>query len=288
MPPREQAAMNMRAAILLLLATAVLPACGRPGASLDDNEDAATDTSGPGEPSEDAGGDAGVFVGEDPTDFPASCDPFAQDCPRGEKCVPYASGLGGWDRNKCVSVLGDQAASESCVYDGNEAATDNCDATSLCWDVAETDDGELLGTCHLMCQGSFDNPTCPADQECLFGSAGVVGVCEPVCDPVEQDCVEGTSCYWAVEDFLCMAPHRQVPVGDVCGFHKDCQAPAACMASELLPSCASSGCCAPFCDLDATEDPCDLLLAGTSCEPWFVEGTAPAGSEHIGVCLLAP
>ena len=35
------------------------------------------------------------------------CDPYAQDCPEGEKCVPYASTGSDWNANKCVAIMGD-------------------------------------------------------------------------------------------------------------------------------------------------------------------------------------
>ena len=71
------------------------------------------------------------------------CDSFEQDCPEGEKCVPYGSTGGNWDANKCVPVMGDQEPGEPCWWGGVVEATDNCDETSACWDVWDVD-GELV------------------------------------------------------------------------------------------------------------------------------------------------
>ena len=69
----------------------------------------------------------------------SECDSFLQDCPAGEKCVPYASSGGTWDHNKCVPVTGDLGEGEACVSEGPVFATDDCDAATTCWDMREID-----------------------------------------------------------------------------------------------------------------------------------------------------
>jgi hypothetical protein len=52
-------------------------------------------------------------IWEVPSDYgtaPHSCDPFAQDCPAGEKCVPYDLAGNNWNANKCAAVVGDRGA----------------------------------------------------------------------------------------------------------------------------------------------------------------------------------
>src|SRR5690606_27697788 len=118
--------------------------------------------------------ETGDFVVE-PDTFPESCDSFEQNCPSGEKCVPYASSGDLWDATKCVPVLGDQGVGEPCNYDGLAKATDDCDATSICWGFAELiPDAELVGTCHALCSGSLDTPECPPASECLISGSGVI------------------------------------------------------------------------------------------------------------------
>ncbi len=130
----------------------------------------------PGGEGSDEGGDDGL--GFTPTSDIAQgsiCDPFAQDCPEGEKCVAYASTGGQLDSNKCVPVGGEQQAGEPCIYGGVVEATDDCDALANCWDV----DAQLQGTCAAFCMGTADSPSCPPGTSCLIAFDGSVNLCLP-------------------------------------------------------------------------------------------------------------
>lgn len=214
------------------------------------------------------------------------CDSFMQDCPDGEKCVPYASNGGSWDANKCVPVMGDQAVGEPCSYAGAEEGTDDCDATSMCWDVMDID-GELVGTCTPFCQGSADMPECPEGSTCNLTGDGVVTLCFSNCDPLLQDCNEGLACYWANNDFNCIFTTQDIPPGEPCGFLNDCVAGNICLDAAVLPSCNGSACCSPFCNLELPDQTCDVL-PGTTCVPFFEQDTAPPGDEDVGVCIVPP
>lgn len=213
------------------------------------------------------------------------CDPFAQDCPDGEKCVPYASTGDSWDANKCVPVTGDQATDEPCVYGSVIEATDDCDATGMCWDVMDVD-GEWVGVCTAFCTGTADMPECPEGSQCLYGN-GPIYLCIYTCDPLVQDCNEGLACYWANNDFNCIFTTQDIPVGEPCGFINDCALGNNCISADSLPSCAGSACCSPFCDLELGDQPCDVL-PGTACVPFFEQNMAPPGYENVGVCVLPP
>jgi hypothetical protein len=228
------------------------------------------------------------FVPEFDVIICGTCDSYAQDCPEDEKCVPYSSTGGSWDANKCVPVLGDQAPGEPCHYDGVVEATDDCDATSACWDVAEVD-GEVIGTCAPFCIGTADDPECPDspgcdDYSCLISGSASINLCVTTCDPLVQDCSQGLACYWADTDFNCIFTTEDVPIGEVCGFINDCIGGAVCTGSELLPNCAGASCCTPFCDPAAIVDTCPELLAGTSCQVFVEYGDGCA----VGSCLTAP
>jgi hypothetical protein len=212
------------------------------------------------------------------------CDPFAQDCPDGQKCVPYGSSGGTWDANKCVPVLGDQAPGEPCIYGGTVEATDDCDATSHCWAVIEVD-GEAVGTCHAFCTGSGDMPECPPGSACLISGSGNINLCIPTCDPILQDCNEGLACFWAYNGFNCIYTTQDIPPGEPCGFINDCVEGSGCFTAEVLPSCADSACCSPWCEVGGGDGPCEAL-PGTTCVPFFEQGMAPFGYEHVGVCIL--
>jgi hypothetical protein len=209
------------------------------------------------------------------------CDPFAQDCPEGEKCVPYASNGGWWDDNKCVPVLGAQPAGEPCTYAGRVEATDDCDATSMCWNV----DDEGIGTCHAFCMGTADNPSCPDGFTCPITSDGTINVCIAICDPLLQDCDEGLGCYWANVDFNCISTTQDLPPGAPCGYVNDCAPGNICLDATVLPDCLGSACCSTFCDVNLGPGQCDVL-PGTTCVPFWEQGLAPDGYEHIGVCIV--
>ena len=224
------------------------------------------------------------FVPESDDTVFYDCDSFLQDCPEGEKCVPYGSTGSQWDAQKCVPILGDQGVGEPCVYDGVVPATDDCDASSYCWNAMEVE-GELVGTCHALCTGSHDAPMCPPGSNCSINGDGTITLCIPTCDPLAQDCEAGLGCYWSGTDFSCIFTTEDIPAGEPCGYFNDCMGGNLCVNTEDLPACEGSACCAPYCDLDLGDGPC-AVLPGTSCVAFFPEGTAPDDYEHIGVCIV--
>jgi hypothetical protein len=231
----------------------------------------------------------GSFVGPSDDFFHLpECDPFLQDCPHGEKCVPYASSGETWDDVKCVPVLGDQATGEPCVFGGIVEATDDCDATSFCWPETEVD-GEMVGTCLDFCGGSLDTPECPEGSECLISSDPVVTLCFPMCDPVAQDCADGLGCYWSGTAFNCIwtANPPGVAPGQPCEFVNECEPGSVCADAAVMPNCEGTGCCASFCDLDLGDAQC-AGVPDTLCVPFWEQDMAPAGFEHVGICVVEP
>jgi hypothetical protein len=237
-----------------------------------------TETSSAEQP-DDSGGPltSNGFVPDE--DFPtlSNCDSFLQDCEPGQKCVPYASTGGNWDANKCVPVLGDGKIGDPCTYDGAVEATDSCDATSMCWNVADVD-GEPIGVCTAFCSGTPDDPECPVGSSCSISCDGSLNVCNPNCDPIAQDCL-GLGCYWVGTSFQCVFTADEHGDGEPCGFINDCHPGLACVTSEVVPGCEGSACCAAFCDLGAS----NCTLPGTACMPWFEEPVP--GWENVGICI---
>lgn len=224
------------------------------------------------------------LVDADPT---PNCDPFTQDCPDGEKCVPYASSGGAWDANKCVAVMGEQAPGEPCVYGGLTESTDDCDATSFCWNVEEVD-GEMLGTCHGFCEGTADMPECPEGYHCPISSDGPINLCFQTCDPIAQDCQDGLGCYWDNRAFACIFTQEPgIADGQPCGYINDCLPGSFCVDGAVVPACNGSACCVPFCDLGLGDAQC-AGVPGTFCVPFWEQGLAPAGFEQVGVCVFEP
>lgn len=216
---------------------------------------------------------------------PSECDPFAQDCPVGEKCVPASTDVDpDFDVNKCVPVLGDQAAGEPCVYGGYVESTDDCDESSFCFEVMEVA-GELLGTCRSFCEGTADTPLCPPGTFCPIMAEGSLILCIPTCDPIAQDCDEGLGCFWGSYAFLCIVPTEDIPAGEPCGYLNDCALGHLCVDATALPSCAGSACCTQFCNLPDGDAGC-VAQPGTVCAAFFEMGMAPEDYEHVGLCII--
>ncbi len=210
------------------------------------------------------------------------CDQYAQDCPEGEKCVPYSSSGGGFDDLRCVPVLGDQAPGEVCEYDDRSSATDDCNATSYCWYVEDH-----VGECVALCLGAPDDPECPPGSNCKFTAEDVYSLCIPNCDPLAQDCGEDLGCFWTGigTTFDCNFRTEDTPVGEYCGVPNDCAPGLVCLENELLPECEDGNwsCCTAFCDLAEGDAACEQAVPGTVCTP-FVDD--PPESEIVGVCVL--
>jgi hypothetical protein len=207
------------------------------------------------------------------------CDPFVQDCPEGEKCVPYDATAGGsWDANKCMAVTGDQATGEPCVYGGLMDATDDCDATGICVDR----DGDTLGTCHAFCMGTADQPECPDNLLCEIAEYGTVALCVEQCNPLLQDCEPPLGCYWEDTGFHCL-PGGEWPIEDPCSYVNDCPPGNMCVDASLLPICVGEACCTSLCEVGLDDNLC--LIPGSACVPFFEQGTAPEGLELLGLCL---
>jgi hypothetical protein len=137
---------------------------------LPDLDDSSDDESESDDGSEATDVDSGSLFFIESTDTPGcECDPFAQDCPEGEKCVPYASTGETFNANKCVPVTGTAEPGDACTHDGDVVATDDCDAQSVCWN----------GTCAPFCDGTADDPVCSEGSWCLIGYEGSVNLCLP-------------------------------------------------------------------------------------------------------------
>ncbi len=245
-----------------------------------------TDEAGSTTPSEESTSDDAsatfVPIEEDLSHQP--CDSFAQDCPPGEKCVPFSANGTTWDDNKCVPIMGDQQVGETCWWGGLVDATDNCDASSICWNTQEIA-GELIGTCLMICQGTADTPECPPMSSCIVADDGPIAICMPICDPLVQDCGEGLACYWSSSSFNCIATSEDLATGEPCGFINDCAAGNFCVDGLALPSCMGAACCTPYCDLQLGDADC-LAQPGTACVPFFEPGLAPPAYENLGLCVV--
>ena len=230
----------------------------------------------------------GGFI-PDPTDTGGGaieCSVWDQDCPDGEKCAAWANDGGtAWNATRCVPVDPTPAApGEACTVEGSGVSgVDNCDETSMCWDV----DGETnVGVCVALCEGSEDAPTCaPAGTSCSISNEGVLILCLPICNPLADECGAGAGCYPVGGTFQCApdASGGSGQPGDECQFINACDDGNACINPSGVPDCGGGGCCSSLCLLGDDSE----CLPGQECIPWFAEGATPdACLEGVGVCSI--
>jgi hypothetical protein len=219
-----------------------------------------------------------------------SCDLWSQDCPRGQKCAPWANDGGNvWNATKCAPLdpsprpLGDPCTVEG----GATSGIDNCEVGGFCFAV---DPITHMGTCIALCSGSESDPECPASTECMVANDGALPICLPPCDPLADVCVVDEACRpasYGANTFFCL------PVGIVVGCHDlgGCGFDELCVPPDLHPDCGEDeGCCTTWCDLidPVTADAqCDMQLPGSVCTPYLVDDAPVPGHETLGYCGTA-
>ena len=231
----------------------------------------------------------GTFI-EDPDGGPVQfeCSIFAQDCPPGEKCMPWANdGGGSWNATRC-SPIDDSPAQvgDVCTVEGSGVSgIDSCDISTMCWDVdPETNEG----VCIELCSCTEENPVCNTPNTvCSISNDGVLPLCLPVCNPLDPaSCGEGEGCY-ASGDFFQCAPDASggAGAGEQCMFVNGCEAGSACVTGAAVPGCAGAFCCSDLCNPADGDTAC---LEGQSCLPWYDAGAAPDEClGEVGVCAAA-
>ncbi|KIG12352.1 hypothetical protein DB30_01543 [Enhygromyxa salina] len=258
--------------------------------TVSDSSSSETETStmgdGDGDTSDQSSNASLSFYACAPTDdwWVSDCDPFAQDCPEGEKCVPYASTGSNLDSNKCVPVTGSQAAGEPCAYGGVVEASDDCDQDSHCFHIEEND-GSATGTCTAFCKGTPDDPLCEEGSACLIDYDGSLTLCLDTCHPLMQDCVDGHACKWLGNAFLCeLESDNAAATGDPCDDVNTCASGNLCADVDFVPGCQGGSCCTEFCDTADQNFVCSNPQ--TECVPFFEEPEMqPPGFETIGLCV---
>lgn len=220
------------------------------------------------------------------------CDPFAQDCPSGAKCMPWAAdGGASWNATHCVPIAADAVGvGEPCMVEGSVVSgIDDCDGTSMCYYV---DGVEGFGLCVPFCTGAPMQPVCAAGAVCSAANDGVLNICRPLCDPLAQDCALAGSCLPTPDraQFVCVLDGSGDggSSGAACEFANACRPGLVCADPSTVPGCdASVGCCSPLCDLAAAEGSEQCTIGGgQECVPWFDPGTAPDAYANVGVCAL--
>ncbi|MCB9703657.1 MAG: hypothetical protein H6711_17310 [Myxococcales bacterium] len=217
----------------------------------------------------------------------AMCDVWAQDCPEGEKCMPWANdGGSSWNALKCTPVDPNPGqAGDACTVEGNAVSgIDSCDKGLLCWYVNDMN----MGSCLPMCTGTEDAPMCPADSVCDVTNEGTLILCLPTCDPLLVDCPDNQICFFSdlAGKFICDfdASGEDGKYGDPCEYINVCDPGLFCADASVVPGCQAAGCCSEYCDINLPN-----TCAGApeqECVPWYEEGMAPPGLEHVGGCAI--
>ncbi|MEM9459570.1 MAG: ribulose phosphate epimerase [Myxococcota bacterium] len=217
----------------------------------------------------------------------APCDLFAQDCPAGQKCMPWANDGGtAWNAYRCSPIAENpgQPGDECTVEGSGVSGVDDCELAAMCWDV---DPDTNIGTCVAMCTGDESDPQCE-DPDTTCVNVNIV-LCLPVCDPLLQDCPEGQACYGIDDDYTCApdASGEMGVFGDPCEFINACDPGLFCANAVAVPNCQGSiGCCSEFCDLDepSGDAQCSGQAGGQECLA-MTDNPQP-GYEAVGGCAI--
>lgn len=238
----------------------------------------------------DTGGATFLIMPDGGTMGTKECSVWDQECPAGQKCMPWAdNGSTAWNATKCVPV--DDAMDmpgDACTVDGSAVSgLDSCALGVLCWDVKPD---TMSGTCVAMCKGPESSPTCDLDSSCFISNDGVLTLCLPKCDPLTQDCASENLCIPNPQmqaEFTCVldASGDKGTTFDPCEYVNACDKGFYCATPAAGMECNAdaTGCCLPFCDVT---DPPMCPGTGQSCVPWYEMGSAPPGGENIGLCTL--
>ena len=233
-----------------------------------------------------------IPMGDIPPMNEKECSVWNQDCPDGQKCMPWANnGSTAWNATKCVPVSREKGQpGDACTVEGSAVSgLDSCDLGVLCWDVKPD---TMKGTCVAQCMGPESDPSCDAESSCFISNDGVLTLCLPKCDPLTQDCANENLCIpnpQNPEEFTCVldASGDMGQTFNPCEYVNSCDKGFFCAATASGKECDvnATGCCLPFCD--TSEMPATCPGEGQECVPWYepIE-TAPPGLENVGLCTL--
>jgi hypothetical protein len=138
-----------------------------------------------------------IYGAPDAGGSPLECDVQKEDCPAGQKCMPWVNDGGSkWNALKCVPVDADPVpVGEACEAPGGGlTGIDNCDKHVMCFEVSGT-----TGVCRAMCESS----TCEPGFNCFIANEDILQLCLPACDFNMPDCPPGSTCLPVLEGGVC-------------------------------------------------------------------------------------
>lgn len=233
----------------------------------------------------DGSGSTGDMTPETTGSDIVECSTFDQDCPEGDKCMPWADGGTTWNAHGCFPVDPSPAGmGESCTFESSTASGfDTCAEGLMCW---RNDAQSTTGQCRALCAGSPEVPLCPSQTSCVTTNDGWLNVCFPSCDPLGNDCSGSEGCYPFEATYACLpdSSGNGGANGDECEGVNSCDPGLVCIGIAGSEDCSpdAAGCCTPFCDLDGD----DVCQEAQTCYPLYPEGRAPAGHEDVGICVV--
>lgn len=197
------------------------------------------------------------------------CDIWQQDCPDGEKCMPWAGNGGNiWNATRCSPLDPMPAAvGDPCTVEGSGVSgIDSCGIAAMCFGVdPETNEG----TCAALCTGNVAMPICADGLSCLWSFNESVPICLLPCDPLAPDCgtdacalEEQAGTFWCVPATMV----GETSYGETCDAPFTCGSDFVCTAAEHVPECAAESCCTTRCD-PAMPQPCPDEASGQTCLP---------------------
>ncbi|WAS93512.1 hypothetical protein [Nannocystis punicea] len=223
---------------------------------------------------------AGPLKAADEPSLAEPCDIYAQDCPEGQKCTALGAS---WSSAGCVPLS--QFPAKVGEYCGPEGEGDTCEAGSIC--QFEPLISSMI--CQPLCGCSEANPTCGENERCVVYNAGVLPMCERLCNPFDlASCKEGEVCVksgWFADFYCEMDVSGESGVfRDQCKAANDCDPGYSCEAADYVPGGCPEGvasCCTPLCKLDTP-----LCPEGSKCLEYFggFGLEAPQCLENLGYC----
>ena len=227
--------------------------------------------------------------GQGATGDPFDCSAFdPESCPIGQGCKPIPN-VDDADATACLPVVRTPPLVwQPCTLAPDGGGPDDCDAGFVCYGAQDPD----LGICTPLCQGDANVTICEySGTRCeLFGD-GLFGLCLAECDPFEDSCIDGDSCYAVPQEdggpftLLCASDESGAlgAAGDPCGAANSCDPGLACIPAEQLPGCLDGSCCTPLCSTALG----GLCQVGLDCVSlWDPDvGPPPPNLQDVGVCV---
>ena len=264
---------------------------GATGASTDVPNGSTTGGSTTGGSTGESGGEEaceGFVCPPDAGEAVPACDPMAQDCPDGEKCVWYAppGELRRRGAARCIAVAGDRGPFESCSLPNGVGPelTDDCGAEGYCLNAVDV---PTHGFCApfpkpgTMDCGDHPGTTYATENGSIFPHACLHYLCDP---RAPETCPDGLRCgyypSWLYGGLQCLElPATELPLGAACEY-EDCGPGKLCLPAEFVPGCGEARCCTEWCDVLAPA----CADGAASCDSLGFE--VESGLETLGACVV--